>query len=52
MLFLGSKQYPAEDAFTELLSKYSGADNAFTAEENTNFHFESLNEGFYELLKV
>jgi len=52
MLFLGSKEYPGEDDFNNLLTKYSGKDNAFTAEEHTNFHFQCHNEGFRDVLKV
>jgi len=52
MLFLGSKEYPGEDDFNNLLTKYAGQDNAFTAEEHTNFHFQCHNEGFHEVLKV
>lgn len=52
MLFLGSKEYPGEDDFTKLLSKYSGSDNAYTAAENTNFHFSCQNDGFHDVLKV
>jgi len=52
MLFLGSKEYPGEDAFNNLLTKYAGQDNAFTAEEHTNFHFQCHNEGFYDVMKI
>ncbi|OQV25668.1 Insulin-degrading enzyme [Hypsibius exemplaris] len=39
MLFLGTEKYPEENAFEKYVSERGGEYNAFTAEENTNFHF-------------
>lgn len=52
MLFLGTKDYPKEDSFSEFLSANGGSSNAYTASENTVYHFtlqaeadERLQEG-------
>lgn len=34
----------------EWLSKHGGRDNAYTATENTNYHFDVLSEYFEEAL--
>jgi insulysin len=39
MLFLGTKKYPKEDSFEEFLSANGGASNAYTASEDTVYHF-------------
>lgn len=39
MLFLGTKQYPNEDSFEKFLSANGGSSNAYTASENTVYHF-------------
>jgi hypothetical protein len=39
MLFLGTKSYPKEDSFEEFLSANGGSSNAYTASENTVYHF-------------
>eukprot|EP00667_Euglena_gracilis_P006469 EG_transcript_6520 len=39
MLFLGSKKYPAEDAFKDYLQLRGGSSNAFTDQWHTNFFF-------------
>lgn len=51
-LFLGTKKYPKEDYFEELLTKQGGSSNAFTAEEDTNFFFDVDPTGFKEALEV
>ncbi|MBI1195817.1 MAG: hypothetical protein GC138_08230 [Gammaproteobacteria bacterium] len=40
MLFLGTKKYPDPDSYHDFISAHGGRDNAFTADEYTNFHFE------------
>lgn len=37
MLFMGSEKYPEEDGYSKFLTQNGGYDNAFTAEEHTNF---------------
>mmetsp|Transcript_36103 Transcript_36103/g.86758 ORF Transcript_36103/g.86758 Transcript_36103/m.86758 type:complete len:835 (-) Transcript_36103:4855-7359(-) len=39
MLFLGTKTYPKEDEFETFLSVNGGSSNAYTASENTVYHF-------------
>ncbi|KAI7862523.1 Metalloenzyme, LuxS/M16 peptidase-like protein [Spinellus fusiger] len=38
--FLGTLKYPKENAYYAYLSEHSGYANAFTASDNTNYHFE------------
>ena len=40
MLFLGTDKYPDEGAYQAFVNEHGGACNAFTAYEDTNFHFE------------
>ena len=46
MLFLGTEKYPTAGEFDQYLSKNAGYSNAYTGLEETNFYFESSNEGF------
>jgi len=39
MLFLGTKKYPESGAYSTYLSQHGGSSNAFTALEDTNYHF-------------
>lgn len=39
MLFLGTDQYPDPSDYSRFLAEHGGGSNAFTATENTNFHF-------------
>lgn len=39
MLFLGTKKYPKPDEYGAFLSRHGGSSNAYTAAENTNYHF-------------
>lgn len=39
MLFLGTKDYPNEDSFESFLSANGGSSNAYTASEDTVYHF-------------
>jgi insulysin len=45
MLFMGSKKYPEVDDYSQYLEKYAGYTNAFTSNENTNYHFSVNDEG-------
>ena len=38
MLFLGTENFPEEDAFDKFLSRNGGASNAYTSKEDTNYH--------------
>jgi insulysin len=40
MLFMGSEKYPKEDEYSKFLTQNGGYDNAFTADEHTNFFFK------------
>ncbi len=40
MLFLGTEKYPEAGTYQKFVSTHDGFSNAFTAEENTNYHFE------------
>ena len=52
MLFLGTKEYPREDSFEGFLSSNGGSSNAYTASEDTVYHFTLQGEEkFLEGLK-
>lgn len=40
MLFLGTEKYRDEDSYRKFLAENSGMSNAYTARENTNYHFQ------------
>jgi len=40
LLFMGTKKYPAENAYHQYLAAHSGSSNAYTASTSTNYHFE------------
>ena len=40
MLFLGTKKFPQEDAYSSFLAAHGGAANAFTSMLNTNYYFD------------
>ncbi|ODV81076.1 uncharacterized protein CANTADRAFT_34054, partial [Suhomyces tanzawaensis NRRL Y-17324] len=40
MLFLGTKEFPEHNGFSNLMNQYGGNSNAFTTGENTCFFFE------------
>ncbi len=40
MLFLGTKKYPSPGEYQQFISAHGGENNAFTAFEDTNFHFD------------
>ncbi|EGR31374.1 hypothetical protein IMG5_111090 [Ichthyophthirius multifiliis] len=52
MLFMGSEKYQDENLFNDLISRNGGQSNAYTDSGNTNFHFESTNNNFEQILDV
>lgn len=40
MLFMGSKEFPSENEYDDFLARNSGASNAYTEAEMTNYHFD------------
>jgi len=40
MLFLGTEKYPEPGAYQDFISQHGGTNNAYTAEENTNYFFD------------
>lgn len=46
MLFLGTDKYPDVDEYNRYLHSFQGSSNAYTAAENTNYHFEVNHDGF------
>ncbi|GAB0495515.1 hypothetical protein MMPV_006817 [Pyropia vietnamensis] len=42
MLFLGTEKYPDEASYNAFLAENGGHSNAFTASENTNYHFSIM----------
>ena len=46
MLFLGTEKYPDPEAYSEYLAQNDGYSNAYTAEQETNYHFQVRNEAF------
>uniref|UniRef100_A0A1I7Y0H4 Insulin-degrading enzyme-like 1, peroxisomal n=1 Tax=Steinernema glaseri TaxID=37863 RepID=A0A1I7Y0H4_9BILA len=46
MLCLGTEKYPVENDYADFLSKHGGNRNAYTAPQNTNFHFYIAAEHF------
>ncbi|XP_070209984.1 insulin-degrading enzyme-like [Littorina saxatilis] len=45
MLFLGTKKYPEENAYSKYLTENGGSSNAFTSLEHTNYYFDVSPEG-------
>ncbi len=50
MLFLGTKKYPEVGSYKKYLDEHSGASNAYTAGNMTNYFFQVSHEGFDESL--
>jgi insulysin len=46
MLFMGTEKYPSENEYSEYVTNNGGANNAYTSLTNTNYQFDSSNEGF------
>lgn len=51
MLFLGTKEYPKEDSFEEFLAANGGSSNAYTASEDTVYHFTLQAEADEKLIE-
>ena len=45
---MGSAKYPAHNEYSEFISQNGGHDNAFTADEQTNFFFDVKSDRFIE----
>jgi len=43
MLFLGTEKYPQSGEYQDFISQHGGTNNAYTAEENTNYFFDIEN---------
>lgn len=50
MLFLGTQKYPEVGSYKKYLDERSGASNAYTAGNMTNYFFQVSHEGFDEAL--
>eukprot|EP00291_Cryptomonas_curvata_P005896 CAMPEP_0172199716 /NCGR_PEP_ID=MMETSP1050-20130122/28854_1 /TAXON_ID=233186 /ORGANISM="Cryptomonas curvata, Strain CCAP979/52" /LENGTH=1032 /DNA_ID=CAMNT_0012876793 /DNA_START=103 /DNA_END=3197 /DNA_ORIENTATION=- len=46
MLFMGSEKYPDENEYSAFLAQHGGGSNAYTASEDTNYHFDLPPEFF------
>ena len=46
MLFLGTEKYPDVNDFDAYLQRNSGGNNAYTADDRTNFHLEVRHQAF------
>lgn len=52
MLFMGSEKYPAENEYSEFISKHGGSDNAFTDFEMTVYFFDVSQPAFAKALDI
>ena len=52
MLFMGSVKYPKENYFTERISQYSGAYNAYTANNETCYYVNIHQNGLEEIIDI
>lgn len=50
MLFYASEKYPLEDSYSKYITEHGGSTNAFTASEQTNYHFDVNTDCFEEAL--
>lgn len=48
LMFLGTKKYPQENGYKQFILTNSGASNAFTSTQITNYHFQVKNSAFPE----
>ena len=51
MLFMGSRKYPKHNEYSEFISLNSGMDNAYTADDETNYQFEIATAKFPEAVE-
>ena len=52
LIFMGSKKYPKENHFNDVLAKYQGSTNAYTDTDKTVYYFNSLSSGFENILDI
>lgn len=52
MIFMGSDQYPNENAFSTHISSHGGYTNAYTENEHTNYHFKVSFDGLKHALDM
>ncbi|EOA29315.1 hypothetical protein CARUB_v10025596mg [Capsella rubella] len=50
MLFYASEKYPEEDGYSKYIAEHGGSRNAYTASEDTNYHFDINTDSFDEAL--
>ncbi len=50
MLFLGTEKYPAVGEYGQFIGAHGGSNNAFTASDETNYHFGINHNAFAEAL--
>eukprot|EP01135_Chromosphaera_perkinsii_P003196 Nk52_evm3s238 gene=Nk52_evmTU3s238 len=50
MLFMGTEKYPEENEYQKFLADHGGASNAYTADEETNYHFQVESKFFADAL--
>ncbi|KFK34996.1 hypothetical protein AALP_AA5G220700 [Arabis alpina] len=50
MLFYASEKYPVEDSYSKYITEHGGSTNAYTASEDTNYHFDINTDSFDEAL--
>ena len=46
------EKYPAENTFRKFVKDHAGSTNAYTANDNTNYHFEIATGHFKEALDM
>lgn len=52
MLFMGTKTYPDENAFSQFISDHGGTNNAYTALDRTVYSFSVNNDSFEKALDL
>jgi insulysin len=52
MLFMGTKQFPAENYYSAFIQSHGGESNASTGEDFTNYYFSVKNDKFKEALNI
>ncbi|VVB06044.1 unnamed protein product [Arabis nemorensis] len=50
MLFYASEKYPVEDSYSKYITEHGGSTNAYTSNEDTNYHFDINTDSFDEAL--
>jgi len=49
---MGSAKYPVENVFSKFIEDHAGSTNAYTSNENTNYHFEIATDHFRPALDI